>query len=189
MRFLEFLNESKIEIPTVWYHGTKVDFPKFDLKYIITENSIAQNGPGFYLSSDPKDAEKYGYGKESGYLKTVKLLRKSGLKSGKYRAPRPEYIGSLINRMPNKEDVLSNWAEDPNVAMRDLKRSIIESSDTMLEMVLNVWADCFMGHELELVKILLGRGLDGFVINQQNNVKHLICYNPEILKIVSTEKI
>ena len=80
---LEFLNESKIEIPTVWYHGTKVDFPKFDLKYIITENSIAQNGPGFYLSSDPKMLRNMDMVKESGYLKTVKLFRKSGLKSEK----------------------------------------------------------------------------------------------------------
>lgn len=189
MKFLEFLNESKIEIPSVWYHGTTKDFQKFDLNYIITENSIAQNGPGFYLSSDPKDAERYGLGKDVGYLKTVKILRKSGLKSKEYRAPRPEYIGSLINKMPNKEDVLSNWAEDPNVAMRELKKSIIESSETMFEMVLNVWADCFMDHELEFVKILLGRGLDGFVINQQNNIKHLICYNPDILKIVETKKL
>ena len=89
--------------------------------------------------------------------------------------------------MPNKEDILSNWAE-PKCSYRDLKRSIIESSDTMLEMVLNVWADCFMDHELELVQILLGRGLDGFVLDQQNNVKHLICYNPDILKLCQPKR-
>jgi len=187
MRFKEFLLETESKaIPQIWYHGTKQDFSAFDLKYIITEESIAQEGPGFYLSSDPEDAARYGGGK--GFLKTVKLTRKSGLRNEK--SPyREVFMGSLVNNMPDKEDTLTNWDENPDKALRDLKRSILESSDTLHEMVLNVWADCYMGHELALVTRLRRGGIDGFVINKQNGVKHLICYNPEILKIIETKKL
>lgn len=189
MKFKEFLLEAESKaIPDIWYHGTKTDFPKFDMKYIITEESIAQEGPGFYLTSDKNDAEKYAL--PNGFIKTVHLEKGSKASLRNEKTPfREVFMASLVNNMPNKEDVLSNWDENPDKALRDLKKSIMDTSDTLHEMILNVWSDCYMGNEIELVNRLKRGGIYGFVLNKQNGVKHLIAYNPDILKIVETEKL
>lgn len=188
MRFKEFLAEAVSRaIPQIWYHGSKKDFSAFDLKYIITEESIAQEGPGFYLTSDAEDAEKYGL--PNGFLKTVKLTSKMGIRNEKSAPFREGFMGNLINKMPDKEDVLSNWAENPTRALYDLKKSILDSSDTGLEMAKNIWYECYKGYEIDYVTKLKSGGIDGFIVNKQNGVKHLICYNPDILKIIETKKL
>lgn len=186
MKFGQFYLLESLKIPDVWFHGTKVDFDKFDSKYIITDQSVAQEGPGFYLTSDKQDAEKYT--NYNGYLKEVKLTRKNGIRNEKTKF-REEFASSLMRRMPDKEMTLSNWDENPTKAFSMLRQSILESSDNLKEMILNVWADCYMGNEHTLVKYLVSGGIDGLLLNKANGVQWLVVYNPDILKIINSEKI
>lgn len=78
MKFKSFYLTESIELPEIWYHGSKKDFDKFDLNFAITKESNAEVGPGFYLTTDKEDAHRYGIinKEESGYLKEVKLTKK-----------------------------------------------------------------------------------------------------------------
>ena len=190
MRFRQVYFSEAVKLPDVWYHGCKIDFDKFDLKYAITEESIAQEGPGFYLTTDKDDAERYGIidKNRSGYLKEVKLTQKTGIRkeSTKFRK---EFASSLMRRMPNKEDKLTNWDENPTKAFNMLRQTILDSSSNLKEMILNVWADCYMGDEQLLMKYLVSGGIDGLLIEKNNNAKWLVIYNPDILKIINTTKL
>lgn len=185
MRFRQVYFSESIKLPDIWYHGTKVDFDKFDLKYAITDESIAQEGPGFYLTTDKEDAERYGIidKEKSGYLKEVSLLRKSGIRKETTNF-RDEFATSLMRRMPDKEDKLTNWDENSTRAFNMLRQTILDSSSNLKEMILNVWADCYMGDEQILMKYLVSGGVDGLLIEKNNGVKWLVVYNPDILKIV-----
>jgi len=190
MKFRQVYFMESVKLPDIWYHGSKVDFGKFDINYAITKESIAQEGPGFYLTTDKNDAERYGIinKEQSGFLKEIKLVRKSGIRkeSAKFR---DEFAGSLMRRMPDKEDKLTNWDENPTRAFNMLRQSILDSSENLKEMILNVWADCYMGDEQLLMKYLVRGGIDGLLIEKKNDVKWLVVYNPDILKIVNTVKL
>jgi hypothetical protein len=56
-------------------------------------------------------------------------------------------------------------------------------------MILNVWADCYMGDEQLLMKYLVSGGIDGLLIEKNNDAKWLVVYNPDILKIINTTKL
>jgi hypothetical protein len=94
-----------------------------------------------------------------------------------------------MRRMPNKEDKLANWDENPTKAFNMLRQTILDSSSNLKEMILNVWADCYMGDEQLLMKYLVSGGIDGLSIEKNNDVKWLVVYNPSILKIINTTKL
>lgn len=190
MKFKSFYLTESIELPEIWYHGSKKDFDKFDLNFAITKESNAEVGPGFYLTTDKEDAHRYGIinKEESGYLKEVKLTKKSGIKNENQKYQQ-SFAQFLINRMPNKQDVLSNWDENKYKALNILTSHILESSDTLKEMILNIWADCYKDEEQDLMRRLRVKGIDGLLIKKNNGVKWLVCYNPDILKIVKNTKL
>lgn len=177
MKFIQFLNEAK-EIPEIWYHGSNIEFNNFDLKYAITDKSIALEGPGFYLTTDKDDAERYGK-----YIHKIELIRKSRIKKNTDKF-RMDFAIKLISEMPNKEDVLSNWDENPKKAMNMLRKAVMEFTRNVKEMINNIWYDCYKGFEKEFLKKLVEGGIDGMIVNRNDGIKHLICYNPDILKFV-----
>jgi hypothetical protein len=183
MRFSQYLQEAE-KIPTQWFHGSKVEFKKFDLEYAAVEKGYLQEGPGFYLSNDSEDARGYA---DSKFLKTIELTSTKNIKkaSGKFNVILLNY---LTKNIPDEESVLSNWDENPVKAKRELIKNISEGSGNLLEMVKDIWYECFKGYEKEYLKLLVKFGIDGFVVDKKDSIKHLIAYNPEILKIIKTEK-
>jgi len=170
-----------------WYHGTKTEFAKFDYQCAYTKNSTAQYGPGFYLTDSKNLAS--GYANGVGYLLTVDLIRRGRIINGN-AAPTKVDIDGFIERMPDKESVLSNWDESQFRAARLLRQSLKDNNETVLEMIQSIWADCYKGHEPKFIKSLVMRAMiDGILIPQQNGVNFLIVYNPDILKIVNSERI
>lgn len=184
MNFKDFYTLLESVPSKKWYHGTTVDFDKFDYRYVMTDKSNAQYGPGFYLTDDNNIAR--GYANGNGFLKEVILKRKTYIFNDKTK-PTKLNIQKYIERMPDKLDVLSNWHESPYRAEIELYNSLKENSDTLLELIQSVWSDCYRGYESFFVKSLVMRShVDGIIVPQQNNVNFLIAYNPDILKIVNT---
>jgi len=184
MGFKEFLLEARQTIPQIWYHGTSVDFKEFDLKYIITDKSNAADGPGFYLTNQDEDAGNYA----RGYIKTVELLKTTNIKLGSSKFNK-QFFENIVDDMPDKEIVLSNWDENPKIAMRDLKKSIFDTTKTLRDIINEVWGECYKEYEKELLKKLVDGGIDGIIVKQRFGVLHLICFNKDILKIIKTEKL
>jgi hypothetical protein len=176
-----------VTISKTWYHGTTADFQKFDYQHVYNENSNAQYGPGFYLTDSPEIAR--GYANGNGYLLIINLTRKGRIANQETK-PKKISVEKYIQRMPDKEDVLSNWDESPHRAASLLQQSLEENNDTLLEMVQSVWSDCYRGHEPYFVRCLVNRSLiDGILVPQQNGVNFLIAYNPDVLKIVDVQRI
>lgn len=69
MKFKKYIIESKN-----WYHGTDIDFTKFDKRFIGTTTDEGLLGKGFYFSTDPNIA------RSNKYLIEVKLNFKNPLK-------------------------------------------------------------------------------------------------------------
>ena len=171
----------------LWYHGTQTKFAKFDYQYAYTANSTAQYGPGFYLTDSKELASRYANG--SGYILSIDLTRRGRIINSD-ATPTKVDVDGFIERMPDKESVLSNWDESQFRAVSLLKQSLKDNNETVLEMIQSIWADCYRGHEPKFIKSLVMRAMiDGILIPQQNGVNFLIAYNPDILKIVDSQRI
>ncbi len=185
MSLKEYLVEA-LTIPNKYFHGSKVDFKKFDPKYIIIPSSNALHGPGFYLSTDKDDADKYA-GK-SGFLHNVELTKTSNIKT-KYSKIKSGFIERMVDAMPDAEMVLSDWDEDSIKAKRRLVKSLYSTNSDIIELLQSIWFECYKNYEQDMIKEFVKEGIDGILVEMKEGVKHLICYNPDILKIVSSEKV
>ena len=172
-----------VAIPQIWYHGSKVKFSKFEDKFALTEDSNAQLGPGFYLSLSKDKAIGYAY--PNGFLNEVKLTRRTNIKGAKTKYS-PGFLNAFTRGLPDELEVLSNWDEDPIRAKRLMRESLMENNATLLELVQSLWFDCYKGHEDILLSRLRVHQIDGFMVYVGNGVTDLICYNPDILKILKT---
>jgi hypothetical protein len=187
MKFRQVYFSESAKVLDVWYHGSKTDFDKFDLKYAITKNSVAKHGPGFYLSDSKKDAEMFVYMRATdGFIKDIKLTNSNNIKDSSDKFTQ-KTVNYLIDNIPEKDIVMSNWDENETVALKKLKYSITNNSKNIEELIINVWNECYVGYEIELCNILQKLKIDGILVKNEDST-WLVCYNPNILKIINTEK-
>lgn len=168
-----------------WYHGSPKEISSFNLENVGRATAVDQEGPGIYLTSSDDDAQKYG-----NMVHTVKTRR----------APRlvPETkvftlttIKQLIDLSPNKEDVLSDWDQKPDVAASKAARAIFDrwGPDQFREMLEQVWYDFYRDAPKAWLETVVTRlKYDGFILPRSGGIRHFICFNPEILEIASVEK-
>lgn len=186
MKFRQVYFTEETKIPEIWYHGTKTDFDKFDLKYAYLENkSIAQFGPGFYLAKDKDLAEHYAG--NNGYVKTFSLSRKERIYDSESK-PKLTFAKIGVNNIPKDklDDVLSNWDENPTKAKKLLIESLM-NQENLGEQIQAIWYDCFRYREPEFVKII-SSVCDGITFTEKGE-DILVCYNPDILKLIKMDKI
>ena len=164
----------------IWYHGSNVKFNAFDESHLSREEAIHQEGPGFYLTSSIEDAKMYGK-----YVHAVKVkLAKSRIMPEK-RKLNPAFIRATIYKCPDREDALSNWHENPNIALTKAADAIMDAygPDQYREAMEQLWYDYYKGHEGKWLSRLRGLGWDGFILKRTGGIEHLICFNPEILTV------
>lgn len=184
MKLIDLLLEA---IPREWYHGTSVDFKSFDYQYaFVRDRSNAQYGPGFYLTTNKSVALGYANG---GFVKTVTLGRVGGFKKPSKRASY-EMVKWLVDNMPDADSVLEDWAEEPWAAKQALMRGMTMELG-LLDMIQNVWYNCYRGSEATFLKFLVERfGIDGIVVDEPGfspPSSILVGYNVDLLKITKTE--
>lgn len=166
--------------PTIWYHGSNSKFEKFDIISSMHKDAINQEGPGFYLTSSIEDAKRYGK-----YVHVIKAkIAKSRLMPEK-RKLNPMFIRASIYKCPDRENALSNWDENPSIALAKATDAIMDAygPNEYREALEQIWADYYMGHEDKWLSRLRGLGWDGFILERTGGVKHFICFNPEILTV------
>lgn len=173
--------------PRVWYHGTSVDFNKFEYQYAyISEKSHALNGPGFYLTDNLETAAQYAG--SNGFIKEVTLKKLTNIKSYKAKFT-SQWVKWFIDHAPNLEMVLTDWGENPAKAKIKLLNSMIQYSDNLGEVINNIWTDVYRNHEDKLCEFLAINGkIDGVMFPHYNDYQMLVAYNPDNLIITKTIK-
>lgn len=169
-----------------WFHGDKFQRNTFKDQRMDRDQheSANEHGPGIYFTR--KFSEALGYAEPNGYVYTVKMnvtqkIIKDGMKSN------PELIKKLIDWCPEerKEIGLSNWDENPNIAMK--KAISTYSNYRLMESCLAVYKDFYGTTEAnEWTNSMVAAGFDAywrFLGNDPENA-HLIVYNPQIISII-----
>ena len=177
MKYSEILTEALV----TFYHGSPSPIQKFTLDFVSGGDAIHQEGPGIYLTSSAEDAKKYGK-----YIHEVRVkLTKSRMMPEK-RQINPDFIRRLILKSPECSTALQNWDEHPQRALSMAVQSIMDSfgPTDYREAMEQVWFDYYKGYEELWLSTMRSNSWDGFVLDRNDGVKHLICFTPEILQIV-----
>lgn len=157
-----------------WYHGAKIVFDRFDPEH--SADGHAQEGPGFYLTTDPNDAATYGQHIMKLRLTVNKLLPTAG-------RVKPAEVERVMRASPDLEDVLMNWDENPNRAMRAAVQSML-SQDDPKSVFEQVWYDFYRNDPAAWLHQMVALGYTGILIPKANGVKHFICYDADALTLL-----
>lgn len=168
------------------YSDSKID--KFSLDFL--GKGYDQYGAGVYFSSERLDRGDYIYNIK---LTPTKLITSDSSFTDKE-------IKFLMDASPDLEDKLSDWSENYHSAYQMLFDSVKDSGN-MGEQYETIWADVYDFHDVDSVKVLLGklielgydgRQIDGTDINQSLEdvtQKFYLIFNIDVIQIVEVDKI
>lgn len=178
--------------PLVVYHGTGSDIEEFDFRFANQGND--QLGSGFYFSTSATEAGGYANstminvdrkpGGKSPNVIPAYLSIKNPLDAGFIGNITNDQVEELINRAPDKEDALTNWDENPNVAMRSAIEAYTVNNDNVLGGIHRI-ANDFYGDNIEALDNALRDvlGYDG-VVAKSDELTHWVAWFPEQIKSV-----
>lgn len=173
MRIYEIVNNDLIV-----YHGSQSSFDKFDLNY--SGNGHDLNGPGIYFTTSKYDAITYG-----NYLITAKLkLRKVITPKTKTSI---SVIKKLIDMSPEKDDVLTNFAENPTKAFNNAVNQIIIPNNAK-ESYERVWYDFYRDENKLYCENMTKLGYDAVKMEIVGGY-HYIVLNLNAIEIVDKHKL
>ena len=175
-------------LPGPWYHGRTSQSTAFDPAHTGDRWANNQDGPGFYFTSDPRDARTYAY--PSGVVLQARLdPRKLVPHAGRVPAGQ---VDRLLRQAPDLADVLTNWDEDPRVAYRKLL-AVATRQPTPWEAFLTAWGEAYRraGDNAAWMAGMVALGYDGVVspsswgVGEDGQpVQHVVVFNPERIRDV-----
>jgi hypothetical protein len=156
-----------------WYHGTNSNIGNFSIENVGKGHD--QEGPGVYFTTSRKDAASYGKNIISVKVSPKRLVPSRGEVESKI-------ILHLMRRSPGYADYLSNWDEDEHRAEKMALESILGYNGEPQEVFKTIWAEFYRNAPKAYLEEMMKIGFDGHIVEKQNNVKHLILYNPAVIK-------
>jgi len=165
------------------YHGKPKPITGFSYDF-ITADGNNQEGAGFYLTTDPKDAKKYGnyiYIVEAAYRKLVPQHGEKNMDEAK----------RLIMLAPNVKEELLSWGDTPQKGLWAYMMGLdgYTKPNNPLDMFTQIWIDFYRYAPAEWMKAMVKLGYDGTLIKQpygkKNDFVHFVAYDPRKLKIIS----
>ncbi len=175
----------------IWYHGRTVDSESFSYDYVGGENAHDQEGPGFYFTSNLNDARAYA--QPNGiilkcHIDYKKLIIKSDTSSTKTNK---KVLVDLINNSPNKEYTLSNFDENPRIAMINAVNAYLRYEDAFDSY--QILARDFYRYEAKEYLETLSKYYDAQLTTKEGSMDghqlyHLIVYKPSIIKVLDKMK-
>lgn len=164
---------SKTAGRTVWYHGSTRPRTTWDLSSVGNGND--QEGPGLYFATSLADARAYGDYIALVYLTTTNKMPLKG---------RPDYnqIRNLIKKAPDLDMSLSNWDEDPHIALTTAVETIVSSASSPFDAYQQVWADFYSSAPQEYLKNLWRYDLA--ILPMQDGSFHAVVFHPSIIKTI-----
>ena len=172
----------------IFYHGSNSEISQFSLANLGTGLGNDEFGPGIYLTSLASDAARYGK-----IVHTVEVSIPAKRLLGKRRITREE-IESLIKKSPDLEDKLTNWDENPRIALQNAVNSIYEKDKDYRKACEQVWFDFYHPHyTVDYINRMVELGYDGFKMPREpgtwydEGTVHLVVFNPSCLHVVSKD--
>ena len=199
-KFKKSLMESSLK--QVMYHGTPYKFEVFDSQKLGGGHD--QYGPGFYFTSNKQTAMRYA---ENGYILEAKLDFKNPIPGDKpidrniaekllLRAHDVNSRKELLNKFEQDEEAwwespLSDWDESPETAFNKLLQSVLDQENAQ-ESMQTIWYDGFRADNSKYMAEAYAMGIDGVILNnvfQDSNEVFAICFSPEQIQIINSEKV
>lgn len=99
-----------------------------------------------------------------------------------------ELIHKLIANAPDSEDLLMNWGETQDKALKAAVQAIWSrfNPDAYRKTMEQIWYDFYLNHSKEYLRAMVEQRHDGFIIQRTDSIRHFICFNSEILTIITT---
>ena len=169
----------------IWYNGSSRPRLTWDLSSVGKETATDQEGPGLYFTTSLEEARGYG-----DYISFVNLnISKNRWLVKREDAVNPSDIKQLILKAPDYLDTLTDWDENPNIALRNAVQSITQYSSGVLDAYQQVWHDFYRYHPQEYLKNI--KKYDAGLVKRVNS-NHAIVFHPEVIqtiKIVTREEL
>lgn len=167
------------------FHGSNSLFDHF--KIIENSEAIQKEGPGVYLTNDYDDA--WGYGK---YIYEIEwnfnersLISSKEISNSSVFYKRIPYFKKLIKSAPDYKSTLQNWDENINIGMIKAIESFCEHSISWVDLYQNIWIDFYRYSGREFCEAMTL--YDGFIIERSSDIKHIIAFHSENIKIISVK--
>lgn len=170
------LNEI-IDSDIIVYHGSPKQFKQFDLSF--SGNGVDKDGPGIYFTTLKYDAMRYGP-----YVITAKLHLNKIITSDK--RPNRKIVEKMIDMAPNKDDVLTNYDENPKIAFNDAVVGIMNLNAK--DAYESVWFDFYKDDNNLYCENMSKLGFDAVKI-KVNGGYYYIVLNLKAIKIINYEHI
>lgn len=179
------LSEARISTE-YWFHGRTVDNDSFSYDYVGGENAFDQEGPGFYFTNDFNNAKRYAENKgvilkcKINYKKLIIKSPTSNTKTNK------KIVIDLILNSPRKDDILTNFDEDP-------KKALIQAVNTYsyYEYAYDAYqtiANDFYKHSSKQYLLIISKYYDAQLTKldgtSYGDIYHLIVYKPDIIQVI-----
>ncbi len=168
----------------IWYHGRTTLDTTFSLNYVGKGED--QEGPGFYFTNYYEDAVRYS--NKNGTVFKCKIdYKKLILKTHSSRTKvNKKVIIDLINKSPTKNDTLENFDENPQQAFVKAINGYMfyKNADDAYQILANDFYKYSPGEYLKVLSKYYDAQLTDLRLTA--GVKHLIVYNPDLIKIIET---
>ena len=161
------------------YHGCTRPLTAFDPAFIGSGTGHDTHGPGFYFSSDPEDAARYGLDSPEGELLTCEVDVAALLPTGR-SAPRGG-VEWLIATSPDLAEGLEAWGEEPRAAFRRAV-PVYQQHESAHDAFTAVSSDFYRDHAPDYLARLVAMGYTGSV-SDTSAATHLVVFDPSAIRI------
>lgn len=169
-----------------WLHGRTIDSDVFSYNYVGGENANDQEGPGFYFTSDFNNAKRYAESKGiilKCKINYKKLIIKSPTSNTKVNK---KIVTDLILKSPKKDDVLTNFDEDPKKALVQAVNAYVryELAYDAYQTIANDFYKHIPKEYLQTISKYYDAQLTKLDGTFYGDIYHLIVYKPDIIQVV-----
>jgi len=91
--------------------------------------------------------------------------------------------------VPDWETKAQDFAENPIDGVNQMISGAYDYNDNEKDVLLQVCIDFYRNNAVEFVRNCVELTIDGIIVNRVDGVKHVIVYNPTIIKFTDMEKI
>lgn len=163
------------------FHGSPTQINSFSDDFVGGKEAVDQEGPGIYFTTSKEDVMMYG-----GNLYTVNvnpntLYDEVPINANKLRP----VLAKLTKMAPDWKDNAQNFDENPARGLQVFVDSSLKYNSNEKDALLQVWYDFYRYNPIDFVRNCVKMGIDGIIVNRNDGIKHVIIYNPSIIKIAN----
>lgn len=162
------------------FHGSPIKIENFVDDFVGGKEANDQEGPGIYFTTSKEEANRYGDNIYNVTL-TPRLLFDQIPPNPMKLTP---ILTKLVRMAEDWEMSAQDYDENPIIGLNEFVKSTLQYNDNEKDCLLQVWVDFYRYRPIEYVRNCVSLGIDGIIVNKDyENTKHIIVYNPSIIKL------